>query len=232
MTTDKIPGGLADGMSPDDFDQTDLEAGMKVEMEHTEDSDAGRRIAQEIAMDHLSEDPLYYHKLEVMEAGGCTPLATKQKAGIDTLFNDYSKLGYDMARGVVSGSGFDSQAAADLLALLRENCNSWDALKECSMGNVDHIVPHATNSLWDKYFEKTCKWVPMERLELSNLSNHSDLLYTKCQQLYSNKARQVLKEWSRRCLMQLADKELSHQPSSVGIDKVVVTPLIDRSLGK
>ena len=35
----------------------------KVEMEHTNDPD----IAREIAMDHLTEDPDYYKKLEVME---------------------------------------------------------------------------------------------------------------------------------------------------------------------
>ena len=37
----------------------ELEAGIKVEMEHTEDPE----IAKKIAMDHLSEDPLYYEKL-------------------------------------------------------------------------------------------------------------------------------------------------------------------------
>lgn len=60
---DKIPGGLADKMSPEDFDQDALEKGTKVELEHTSD----REIATEIAMDHLTEDPKYYDKLEEME---------------------------------------------------------------------------------------------------------------------------------------------------------------------
>jgi hypothetical protein len=61
---DLIPGGLAAGMSPRDFDQVELSRGTEVEREH-----AGRntRLAREIAMDHLAEDPYYYQKLAVME---------------------------------------------------------------------------------------------------------------------------------------------------------------------
>lgn len=61
--SEKIPGGLASGKKPKDFDQEQLAAGIKVEMEHTTDKD----IAQEIAMDHLSEDPDYYKKLKTIE---------------------------------------------------------------------------------------------------------------------------------------------------------------------
>jgi uncharacterized membrane-anchored protein YjiN (DUF445 family) len=60
---DLIPGGLSDGSPPEDFDQEQLKAGIKVEMEHTDDP----KIAREIAMDHLTEDPQYYVKLDKME---------------------------------------------------------------------------------------------------------------------------------------------------------------------
>ncbi len=60
---DKIPGGLADGKSPADFPSGALEKGVKVELEHT----TSKQIATEIAMDHLTEDPEYYIKLEKME---------------------------------------------------------------------------------------------------------------------------------------------------------------------
>lgn len=59
----KIPGGLADKKKPDDFDQDQLNKGIKVELEHTNDIN----IATEIAMDHLTEDPMYYKKLERVE---------------------------------------------------------------------------------------------------------------------------------------------------------------------
>lgn len=57
---DVIPGGLADKKSPKDFKKEDLEEGVKEELEHT----SSRAIAQEIAMDHLVEDPQYYKKLK------------------------------------------------------------------------------------------------------------------------------------------------------------------------
>jgi len=80
---DKIPGGLADrsGKKPEDFDKEQLEAGIKVEMEHTTDA----KVAQEIAMDHLTEDPEYYVKLKKMEAGKCESMES------DWLLKDYNE---------------------------------------------------------------------------------------------------------------------------------------------
>ena len=60
---DHMHGGLADKKSPKDFDPEELARGMEVEQEHTDQM----HIAMEIAMDHLSEDPEYYLKLEKME---------------------------------------------------------------------------------------------------------------------------------------------------------------------
>jgi len=45
--------------SPSQFDRAALRAGTDVEMEHTTDP----KVAQQIAMDHLAEDPEYYRKL-------------------------------------------------------------------------------------------------------------------------------------------------------------------------
>jgi len=63
LLADKVPGGLADKKKPSDFDPKALAKGQKVEMEHTDDP----ALAREIAMDHLTEDPSYYDKLEVIE---------------------------------------------------------------------------------------------------------------------------------------------------------------------
>lgn len=59
----KVKGGKADKKSEEDFDPEALKEGMKVEMEHTSDP----KIAKEIAMDHLTEDPRYYIALKKME---------------------------------------------------------------------------------------------------------------------------------------------------------------------
>lgn len=62
-TREVIPGGLARDRDPRRYDPKQLARGIAVEMEHTND----RRIAQEIAMDHLTEDPDYYVKLARVE---------------------------------------------------------------------------------------------------------------------------------------------------------------------
>lgn len=66
---DKIHGGLADKKDPSDFDSVQLKTGIKVEREHTDDP----KIAEEIAMDHLTEDPDYYKKLKKIEKEGRVP---------------------------------------------------------------------------------------------------------------------------------------------------------------
>lgn len=70
---DKIPGGLTDNKTLLDIaEKYNIEVddlipqfrkGIKVEKEHTSDPE----IAEEIAMDHLWEDPKYYDKLEKIE---------------------------------------------------------------------------------------------------------------------------------------------------------------------
>ena len=57
---DRLKGGLADKSKPSDFSKKQLEMGVKVEREHTRN----KKIAREIAMDHLKEDPKYYTKLK------------------------------------------------------------------------------------------------------------------------------------------------------------------------
>jgi hypothetical protein len=61
---DHIPGGMADKKKPCDFDKKQLQMGVKVEKEHTDDP----KKALEISMDHLTEFPgEYYDALKAME---------------------------------------------------------------------------------------------------------------------------------------------------------------------
>lgn len=55
-----LRGGKSEGKKPDDFDKKELAMGVKVEMEHTNN----KKLAEKIAMDHLTEDGLYYSKLK------------------------------------------------------------------------------------------------------------------------------------------------------------------------
>ena len=60
---DHLPGGRAANMDPRDFDFAALAEGTQHELEHT----TNRDIAQEIAMDHLAENPHYYKMLTELE---------------------------------------------------------------------------------------------------------------------------------------------------------------------
>lgn len=60
---DVLKGGKADDMQPRQFPRKALREGTKHETEHTKD----RSIAEEIAMDHLAEDPHYYKKIKKIE---------------------------------------------------------------------------------------------------------------------------------------------------------------------
>ena len=61
---DQIPGGKADKKKPSDFDPKQLQMGIKIEKEHVGDDKA---LAEEIAMDHLTEFDNYYSALKQME---------------------------------------------------------------------------------------------------------------------------------------------------------------------
>ena len=56
---DSLVGGAGDVTAPSNVNTKELSIGVQVEMEHTNDE----KIATEIAMDHLTEDPQYYSKL-------------------------------------------------------------------------------------------------------------------------------------------------------------------------
>jgi hypothetical protein len=60
---DRLKGGLADKVPYSKFDKKELARGTKVEMEHTKD----KKIAKEIASDHIYEHPSYYSELAKME---------------------------------------------------------------------------------------------------------------------------------------------------------------------
>ena len=85
---DKLPGGAGDNTPTDQIDTNQLSIGVQVEMEHT--NDLG--VAQEIAMDHLTEDPKYYSKL--VAAG----LASEFKPSTGSGFGDTNQSINDKSR--------------------------------------------------------------------------------------------------------------------------------------
>jgi len=75
----KLRGGKGGKLNPKNVDQNELKMGIKYEMEHTKLAS----IAQEIALDHLSENPKYYSDLN--QSGLDEIKRMQQLAGINEL---------------------------------------------------------------------------------------------------------------------------------------------------
>ena len=86
-----LPGGVGDNTPSHSVDPVQLSLGVQIEMEHTNDHE----IAQEIAMDHLTEDPQYYTKL--VKAGLASEFKPSHNSGFgdpDQSFNDAARTGH------------------------------------------------------------------------------------------------------------------------------------------
>lgn len=87
----KLPGGVGDSVDTSKLDPIQLSLGIQIEMEHTNDPE----IAQEIASDHLYEDPIYYTKL--VKAGLAKEFKPSHNSGFgdpDQSFNDAARTGH------------------------------------------------------------------------------------------------------------------------------------------
>ena len=91
-----LTGGVGDTTAPSNVNTKELAIGVQVEMEHTNDP----KIATEIAMDHLTEDPEYYTKL--VNAGLATEFKPSANSGLGDptqSFNDNARVGNNSVNG-------------------------------------------------------------------------------------------------------------------------------------
>lgn len=124
LKKDEIPGGLADDKTPKDFDEKDLQEGMKVEMEHTSD----KKIAREIAMDHLTEDKHYYKKLKEVEKNERIRI-DKEPDGKQEFDFGTEELDKDAQRAAQS-SNQDAQNSRDVSIKILNMRKRWKTLKK------------------------------------------------------------------------------------------------------
>lgn len=91
-----LTGGIGDITAPNNINTKELSIGIQVEMEHTNDP----KIATEIAMDHLTEDPEYYSKL--VAAGLAAEFKPSTNSGLgdpNQSLNDKSRVGNNNVNG-------------------------------------------------------------------------------------------------------------------------------------
>lgn len=144
--------GLSRGHKPEEFDPDQLAAGIKVEMEHTNDP----AMAKRIAMDHLVEDPRYYDKLA---SAGLEPAAYEASRNtghftVDgvTLFITQSVL-YDDGKlyWVAYYPHSDWRTVAhtrrELMAKLPEDIAAWrEQTRQVAVAAVDKRHAHEASS--------------------------------------------------------------------------------------
>lgn len=132
---DKIPGGLADKGAPKGLDPKQLEMGIKVEMEHTDDP----AVAREIALDHLTEDPKYYTKLKQVKK-----TAAEKYKGIDfkppAAVADAASKGLDFRQKQTDKAGLTPEQAA------KEGIGSG-VQRAVNLKNRDTISPKVINQM-------------------------------------------------------------------------------------
>lgn len=90
-------GGLGDELDEEDVDPDELEMGIDVEQEHTRN----KKIAKEIALDHLTEDPKYYTKLKTIhKENPITSKRTNEKLWEKVKKEAVQKMGGHSARAM------------------------------------------------------------------------------------------------------------------------------------
>jgi len=133
----KLKGGKGDKLSINDVDRDEFKKGVKHEMEHTSDP----KIAAEIALDHLAENPKYYSELD--------------KTGIDeSIFSSVDKpvKGKEVSFTVEDHS--DPNKKLQIKKTVKSGKKSKDGTFELSFTEGDKLTMTKTNQgVTSLYFE-------------------------------------------------------------------------------
>lgn len=107
-----------------------LKKGTKVEMEHTDD----KKIAKEIAMDHLTEDPNYYNKLAKIHREGEKVEATEATGASSA--GQYSQPAFLAANSKNWGPSKNTQIPGGKFVKVKEKCKRFPY---CNQGDINSI---------------------------------------------------------------------------------------------
>lgn len=107
-----------------------LKKGTKVEMEHTDN----KKIAKEIAMDHLTEDPNYYNKLAKIHREGEKVEATEATGASSA--GQYSQPAFLAANSKNWGPSKNTQIPGGKFVKVKEKCKRFPY---CNQGDINSI---------------------------------------------------------------------------------------------
>ena len=152
-----------------------LKKGIKVEMEHTDN----KKIAKEITMDHLAEDPNYYNKLTKIHREGEKVEATEATGASSA--GQYSQPAFLAANSKNWGPSKNTQIPGGKFVKVKEKCKRFPY---CNQGDINSI------EMWESQ---------MVQDALSNVSKNTGLSqdYIKSlveSQLNKKDYRKIVKE--------------------------------------
>jgi hypothetical protein len=107
-----------------------LKKGIKVEMEHTDN----KKIAKEITMDHLAEDPNYYNKLTKIHREGEKVEATEATGASSA--GQYSQPAFLAANSKNWGPSKNTQIPGGKFVKVKEKCKRFPY---CNQGDINSI---------------------------------------------------------------------------------------------
>lgn len=157
VVEDELPGGLGDDAQVNDFSPEQVSAGLKVEMEHTNDP----KIALEIVLDHLTEDAEYYTKLATIE-NNPEPVA-KTDAEVEQAFVEKQQL-----QSLV-------QQLENFVLTYKKEDTLADELKEIlfKLKNVVEILDKESSSLFGTKEDDDLSYVVNTDTEESEIEEHT-----------------------------------------------------------
>jgi hypothetical protein len=173
LKEEKIEGGVSDKMTLKDIVKKhdkkgyyhidnmmdtlkkQLEKGIKVEMEHTNDE----KIAKEIAMDHLWEDPNYYTKLKKVEATEATSTSSSGQYSTPAFVAKNSKNWRGAKKPLFPGGKF---------VKVKEKCKKFPY---CNQGDINalKLTENNNNVVIENVIKKISKKYGVTEMFIKNI---------------------------------------------------------------
>lgn len=255
MKKNILKGGKADNMSLEDiakkhnvsidFIKKQLKAGMKVEMEHTNDP----KKTEEIAMDHLFEDAQYYIKLKKVEAKESTGAASSGSFEGPAFSGDVIKRNVTAIHNSKSGSEINEVIDASSSGSYDVSFSSGEKGRNpLSIGGKKTIdkrrktIRNKNFPLWggpkSKFvkIKEKCKKYPYcnqgpEAIELTSESNGKKQIFMimKKDILSSIIDESLANEVKKRILFEQYEKTIDFRPFTLLSNKIKCEPYFDET---
>lgn len=159
-------------------------------------------------------------------------LNLRQRNFLDGLVEDCEAKGRKAAHDAVDSAQFTTQALPEIKSIIMEL--ERDDLQDLTLGEIpgNVAIEDLLEFFRDTFFASDFDYVPRDQLGLYDLLADEEIIYDQLRSAYAKGVKDVLKDWVRRSLMRLAERELKKnlsQPQETTRYIDDVRPLIDEA---